>query len=144
MEIRSIIDERKNNFQSFNPYESKDAVLLWAYAIYRYRMEREDTTATASRRISTRRDNPKVAIKNQPRHFQHRLDEINDQNVPPLWEISRDQLNKAYDKARFDRYLNDIDRHMNRKLYNKFFKRRIPWLYPDDGNLPKPSYLVKV
>ena len=43
----------------------------------------------------------------------------------PTWPISPSEFDQFYDQARFDRYLTSIE--------DPSFKRRITWLYPDDG-----------
>ena len=54
----------------------------------------------------------------------------------PKWDITLDELQEIYDKARFDRYLVwkiTYPQTMFCSGYKKEFKRRIPWLYPDNG-----------
>ena len=47
------------------------------------------------------------------------------ENQIPTWSISPSEFDQSYDQARFDRYLTSID--------DPSFKRRITWLYPDNG-----------
>ena len=49
------------------------------------------------------------------------------ENLIPTWSISPSEFDQFYDQARFDRYLTSIS--------DPSFKRRITWLYPDNGML---------
>ena len=49
------------------------------------------------------------------------------ESLIPTWSISPSDIDQFYDQARFDRYLTSIT--------DPSFKRRITWLYPDNGML---------
>ena len=76
----------------------------------------------------------------KPRHFTFKLNDPQDvlSKVVPSWDITILALIKAYDDARFKRYLTeDIGADANCRPVNRFFKRRIPWIFPDTGILTK-------
>ena len=49
------------------------------------------------------------------------------ESLIPTWSIPPSEFDQSYDQARFDRYLTSVT--------DPSFKRRITWLYPDNGML---------
>ena len=58
--------------------------------------------------------------------FRH-VNNTETENQIPTWPLSPSDFDQFYDEARFDRYLTTIE--------DPSFKRRITWLYPDNGML---------
>jgi len=56
--------------------------------------------------------------------FRHENNTETEKQIP-TWPISPSVFDQFFDQARFDRYLTSIE--------DPSFKRRITWLYPDDG-----------
>ena len=114
----------------YNPYEEGNAILKWAVAVYR----KEKATRGSKSRVlgdddQTDDEPPEGSALSYnkaggTRDFDHLI---------PKWDITLDQLQEMYDKARFERYL------AWKKTYwfcfKKEFKRRIPWLYPENGKI---------
>ena len=126
--------------------------MLWAYAVYKYRIDKGITKLKGRTITSARRINPLtghirrkfVPISARPKYFDKQTNSRYDQGVP-VWDIPFAELKKAYDEARFDRYLKANDPNSNRRFFNRFFKRRIFWLYPKNGKLhtPMPNQILK-
>ena len=142
MEVKFLIAEQIKYSQRLNPYVAKDAVLLSSYAIYKYKLQKGDSNAIGRKGISSRRRPRDIAMTQMPRAFQTSLsNKLNEKDVP-VWDITFAQLNKAYNKARFDNYLTTHDPIETNRCLNRIFKRRIPWLFPDGGKLCNPEYLI--
>jgi len=141
----------------YNPYTEGSFILKWAI----YKHQRKKRAVIRGQRSMNERDEeyesrnvPKNRAPNPPlpastpdfyrdlggtKEFDHFI---------PKWEITLAELQELYDEARFERYLkwsywmqslgNQPNRRWStwRKLcYSMSFKRRIPWLYPENGKL---------
>ena len=113
-----------------------------AYSIYRYKLQKGDNDATARIIISSEesdetRDIP-IPFHKMPYYYAKSLSNTINQKDVPIWDITFIELQKAYNKARFDPYLKYNATELIKKCFREFgisFKRRIPWLYPDNGKL---------
>ena len=124
--IKSLVSEYIEASQYFNPYKQMNEALLWSYAVFRYSNEKGMPKATG--RVLRQ----PVNLEDTAWQYEDSTDSRYDRFVP-IWELTFEQLHKAYDKARFDRYLQGNTAGLARSCFNRIFKRRIFWLYPDDG-----------
>ena len=111
-----------------------------AYSIYRYKLQKGDNDATSRIIISSEESDEKrdIPFHKTPYSFAKSLSNTVNQKDVPIWDITFIELQKAYNKARFDPYLKYNATELIKKCFREFgisFKRRIPWLYPDNGKL---------
>ena len=120
-EINAIIDEYVDNSVFQNTWASGNTIYAWAKTVHACRK---------SRGIPTPRQYIKNGVSNLASkdklagHFQNEQNTETEKDIPK-WEISADDLDREFDSTRFRRYFNSYE--------NPSFKRRIAWLYPDDG-----------
>ena len=127
--IRLRIKEYINRSPLYNPYEEGNAILKWAVAVYR-RKKKPHVSKFRSRASDdqTDDDGPEegtvLSYNNAggTPDFDHLI---------PEWDITLPQLQEIYDTARFDRNLDWAQTYFF--CFEKQFKRRIPWLYPENG-----------
>ena len=131
-----------------NPYNDGASVKKWMATYYFIRKEK------GSLRKDCMRDRMKNRIlassdasdeKTQAQHW-YRTEESGFDNDVQIWDITLQQLQKAYRKTAMDRHLPWTTEEVNDEKCNciPFFRRgtnagsfprRIPWLYVDYGNL---------
>ena len=143
--MKYLIAQQIRYSQVFNPYVEKDAVLLRAHAVHSYKLQKRVYDATDARNIISRIINRRnIPERNMPMSFDASISNTVHEKDVPVWDITFVELKNAYNKARFDPYLKDDSFIFIPNLINKcssrFFKRRIPWLYPDNGKLRNPVY----
>ena len=147
-----MIAEYARTSQRLNPYEAKDEVLLWSYAVYSYRMDKKSTKRGSGRGLDFK--SYRAPPFGQTPHSFTFVDNYLMDNRMPVWYIPFETLKKAYDEARFSMYLKAhplkinlhlkdpkehvFQLHANRTTYayycyHQLYKRRIFWLYPYDG-----------
>ena len=116
--------------------------MLRAHAVHSYKLQKRVNNAT-SRNIISRIINPRnIPERSKPISFDASISNTVHEKDVPVWDITLVELNKAYNKARFDNYLTTRDPIETNRCLNRIFKRRIPWLFPDDGKLCNPEYLI--
>ena len=146
-----MIAEYARTSQRLNPYKAKDEVLLWAYAVYSYRLDKKSTKRGSGRGLDLRSYSA-PPFDQTPQFFTDGDYYLMD-NRMPVWHIPFETLKKAYDEARFSRYLKAEPLKLDLQLedpirpdlqlevkpategycYQRFYDRRIFWLYPYDG-----------
>ena len=130
--IKSLVSEYIEASQYINPYKEMNEALLWSYAVFRYSHGKGIPKATA--RVLRQ----PVNLEDYAMNFEKSTDSRYDRFVP-IWDVTFEQLHKAYDNARFDRYLSGnvdpirLGSTGYERCFNRIFKRKIFWLYPDDG-----------
>ena len=133
--IKSLVSEYIEASQYINPYKEMNEVLLWSYAVFRYSHGKGIPKATA--RV-LRQPEVHGQSEDYAKNFWKSTDSRYDRFVP-IWDVTFEQLHKAYDNARFDRYLSGnvdpirLGSTGYERCFNRIFKRKIFWLYPDDG-----------
>ena len=147
-----------------NPYKEGSFIMKWA--IYRHHMRvgvhdvvrgqrtrKEHDEDHESRNKLKSAPNPGSPLFT-PGFYRNIRTVVNDRYIPK-WDITLSQLQVLYKEARFKRYLEwstkKLGRQPNRKWFSlkklarrgkcftTKFKRRIPWLYPENGILPSQN-----
>ena len=140
-ELSSYIVEYIERSSLRNPYSEKDVIWRWAYMIYEHRKAKRINTHK-SRAISFN-TNLFRAIKSEsmPKYYSDKKN-VDLEDKVPKWDISFQDLVTFYDKARFEKYLDwELDEVVSGQCSKRQLKRRITWLYPEDGSLFS-SYFV--
>ena len=76
-----------------------------------------------------------IKTENMPKHHSDKKN-VDLEDKVPKWDISFEDLVTFYDKARFEKYLDwELDEVVNGQCSKRQLKRRITWLYPEDGAL---------
>ena len=132
----------------YNPYTEGSFILKWA--IYKHQRKkgvlvRDQRTRKANDEEYESRNIPKN--RSPPDSYREIRSQDFDKYIPK-WEITLAELQELYDEARFKRYLDwsywmqSLGTQPNRRwsswrklCYSMAFKRRIPWLYPENGKL---------
>ena len=143
----------------YNPYTEGSFILKWAIhknqrrksvldVVRGQRARKEDEEDCESRNILKSAPNPVLPVI-PPNYYRYRGETEDHDHYIPKWDITLDQLQVLYDKARFKRYLEWSTKSLGRRTirpnrrwfawrklcYSTAFKRRIPWLYPQNGKL---------
>lgn len=120
-----------------NPYGKKKELWKWPYLIYKDQKWLGKNTHKG-RRISSQTSSRAIKAENMPKYYSI------DKNVDlegqiPRWEISAEDLKTFYDEATFERFLDwqytEFVKPVGGRMSCKFLdlKRRITWLFPEDG-----------
>ena len=150
------VNEHINLSPLSNPYEEGSLILKWAIHKHQRRRgaldvvrgqgtRKENHVEFESRNILKSAPNPVLPVLT-PNYYRNwgRTEDFD--HYIPKWDITLDQLQVLYDKARFERFLEwstkSLGRQTNRRwfawrklCFSTSFKRRIPWLYPQNGKL---------
>ena len=143
----------------YNPYTEGSFILKWAIhkhqrrrsvldVVRGQRTRKEDEEDCESRNILKSAPNPVLPVIT-PNYYRYRGETEDFDHYIPKWDITLDQLQVLYDKARFKRYLEWSTKSLGRRTirpnrrwfawrklcYSTAFKRRIPWLYPQNCKL---------
>ena len=159
-DVLEYVAEHINLSPLYNPYKEGNFIMKWA--IYKHHMrvgvhdvvrgqrrskEHDEDPESPSKLKSARIPNSPLI---PPVFYRNIRTDDYDQYIP-RWEITLGQLQVLYDEARFKRYLEWSTKRLpsqpNRKFFSlkklakrgkcftTKFKRRIPWLYPENGKL---------
>ena len=155
-DVLEYVTEHINLSPLYNPYKEGSFILKWAIRKYQRRIGaldvvrgqrtmKEKEEDFEGRNILKSASNPVFPV-NTPSSYRYNGETEDYDHYIPKWDITLDQLQVLYDKARFKRYLEwstkSLGRRTNRRwfawkklCYSTAFKRRIPWLYPQNGKL---------
>ena len=120
-EIIEIVEEYLNHSALQHPLEEGYMIYKWAKTVH---------TCRKSCGIARRRHHNNYGVTKSPSEdrtpfsYKHEKNTESETGVP-TWNIPLSILDGLFDRARFDRYLTWNE--------NTAFKRRIPWLYPSNG-----------
>ena len=157
------VNEHINLSPLYNPYKEGSFILKWAIRKYQRRIGaldvvrgqrtmKEKEEDFEGRNILKSAPNPVLPV-NTPSSYRYNGETEDYDHYIPKWDISLKQLQKLYDEARFKRYLDWSSKSLTPrrqpdrrcfsftklakrgKCFTTKFKRRIPWLYPDNGIL---------
>ena len=153
------VDEHIKLSPLYNPYTEGSFILKWAIhkhqrrtgvlgVVGRQRARKENEEDCEGRNILRSAPNPVLPV-NTPSSYRYNGETEDYDHYIPKWDITLDQLQVLYDKARFKRYLEWSTKSLGRRTirpnrrwfawrklcYSTAFKRRIPWLYPQNGKL---------
>ena len=154
-DVLEYVTEHIKRSPLYNPYTEGSFILKWA--IYKHqtrkgvfdvvrgqRARKENDEEYGSRNMVKLAPNPRLPVIT-PNAYRYIPSQEFDHYIPK-WDITLAELQALYDKARFKRYLEwstkSLGRPTNRRwfarrrlCYSTAFKRRIPWLYPENGKL---------
>ena len=111
----------------YNPYEEGNVILKWAVAVYR----KSRANKYRSRILGNDQIDDDELEEGTALYYNNAGGTRDFDYLIPEWDITLSDLQEVYDKARFDRYLDWKQTYFF--CFETDFKRRIPWLYPDNG-----------
>ena len=125
-DIQSIFEESLKNDARPNAEEDKEDIYKWAEVVYNCRKSRG--------LITTKHDTKKASSADKtPDNYRNEKNSDGEKDVP-TWDLSPSHFDTIFDSARFTRYLSWDE--------NPSYKRRITWLYPDNGAYKCRPYLI--
>ena len=163
-DVLEYVAEDINLSPLYNPYKEGSFIMKWA--IYRHHMRVGVHDVLRGQRTREEHDEDREGLKKLklaphrivpliPPDFYRNIRTVDYDQYIPRWDITLSELQVLYDEARFERYLEwstkKLSSQPNRKFFSlkKFakrgkcfttkFKRRIPWLYPENGILPSQN-----
>ena len=162
-DVLGYVTEHIKRSPLYNPYKEGSFILKWA--IYKHQTKKGVLDVVRGQRTRKTNDEQyegRNIIKSAPNRVlpvitPNYYREIRSQDFDryiPKWDITLAELQELYDDARFERYLEwsywmqslgtqpttrwSAWRKLEgkwRQCYSMAFKRRIPWLYPENGKL---------
>ena len=125
-EIFEIVEEYLNNSALEHPLEDGYMIYKWVKTVHSCRK----SCGIVRRRPHINYGVTKSSLHDNRTPFSYNREKNNDSEIDvPTWDVSLTILDRIFDQARFDRYLTWQE--------NTSFKRRIPWLYPSNGEYKK-------
>ena len=157
-DVLEYVAEHINLSPLYNPYKEGSFIMKWA--IYRHHMRVGVHDVVRGQRTREEHDEDRESLNKlnsaripgapliTPDSYRNIRKVDYDQYIPK-WDITLRQLQVLYDEARFKRYLEWSTKSLGRRTirpnrrwfawrklcYSTAFKRRIPWLYPQNGKL---------
>ena len=134
--VSSKLEEYIYNSPLYNPYKEDNSMLIWAI----YRNQRKSNIVKSRGRETVGAPRTRLSIKVPAGSAEYYKDQgtLDFDNRIPTWNVNMEELQVLYDHARFVRHF-DWYKTDFYCLKTKF-KRRLPWLYPYNGN----KYLLKI
>ena len=134
--VFSMLEEYIYNSPLYNPYKEDNSMLIWA--IYRNRQKSNTVKSQGRGVVEARRTKLTAEVPTGSAEYYKDQGTLDFDNRIPTWDLNMEELQVLYDHARFVRH---FDWYKTDFLCVKTkFKRRLPWLYPYNGN----KYLLKI
>ena len=137
----TLINEYVRDSALRNPYEGKERIMKWADILYRKRKKKIVSSRNkphfgkykAKAKVPDDPISEKDIVYNvKPKEYENRIN-VALENSIPTWDISHVDLETMFHKTRLEEYF-DWE-YTTFGCFKKKIKRRITWLFPEDGIL---------
>ena len=128
--VSSKLEEYIYNSPLYNPYKEDNNMLIWAI----YRNQRQTKTVESRGRwvVADRRTRLTTKVPAGSAEYYKDQGTLDFDDRIPTWNVNMEELQVLYDHARFVRHFDWYKTDF--VCFKTKFKRRLPWLYPYNGN----------